>query len=91
MEDKYPRISKDQLDLWLESPVTKVYLQCLEWSVEQISEVLGEGTWVSDNNDKSMNVINRALGEKNGLLTAGKPESILRVHEMMEEECDPVD
>ena len=76
-----------QIEIWLDNPVTKTYLQCLEWSGEQIREALGKGGYVdSDNNDRTCNHVHSALGEAEGLAKAGSPQAILNTHEMLEEE-----
>lgn len=84
MEDKYPRISQAQFDIWIDNPVTKTYLQCLEWSGEQVEEVLGKGGYIDpSNNDLSMNRVYNALGQKTGLTNASKPWDIMITHEMI--------
>lgn len=86
MEDKYKRVTQAQFDLWIDNPVTKTYLQCLEWSAEQIAESLGKGSNVdSSNNDLSMNIIHSRLGEKVGLLKAANPIDQFITHEMLED------
>ena len=73
------------MEIWLDNPVTKTYLQCLEWSAEQVSEVLGnEGLIDSENNDHTSNAIHSALGKKRGLLDACDPSTIITLHEMLE-------
>ena len=70
--DRYPRISQAQLEIWLDSPVTKVYLQSLQWSADQIREVLGKGGFInSSNSDLTFSGIHSALGEIKGLEEAG--------------------
>ncbi len=87
MEDKFKRISKAQLDIWVDNPVTKTYLQCLDWSAEQCREVLGSGHLIdSTNNDKSMNAVHSALGEARGYEKSGLFIDIFNVHKMLEEE-----
>ena len=83
--DKYKRITQAQFDLWLANPVTKTYLQCIEWSCEQISEILGKGLHIdASNNDLSMNRIQSLLGQKIGLKNAHSLWSIMITHEMIE-------
>lgn len=78
-------MTQAQLEIWLDSPITKTYLKCLIWSGEQISEVLGKGGFVDPaNNDYTSNNIHIALGEKAGLIKAGDPAAILAVHGMLE-------
>ena len=35
-------ITRDQLDIWLNDPVTKVHLQCLDWEWEKRREMAGD-------------------------------------------------
>jgi len=73
------------MEIWLDNPVTKTYLQCLEWSGEQIGEVLSKGGFVdSTNNDHTSNQIHSALGEQEGLSKACDPTAIFTIHEMLE-------
>lgn len=84
-EDKYPRITQAQFELWLNSPVTKTYFQCLAWSAELLAEALGNGLGISSsNNDLSMNLIHSSLGEKRGLLLASLPWDQFIKHKMIE-------
>ena len=85
MEDKHKRVTQPQFDLWIENPVTKAYLQCLNWSSEQQQEIVGSGGLVdTTNNDKSMNQIQYALGTSNGLQSAVNPLDHLHTHQMIE-------
>ena len=87
MEDKHKRISQAQLDIWLDNPVTKTYLQCLMWCSEQRREIVGGGALIdATNNDCSMNNIHMTLGEETAFSLASKPEPIFHVHKMLEEE-----
>jgi hypothetical protein len=86
-EDKHKRVTKAQFDIWIDSPVTKVYLQCLKWSAEQAEEIAGNGSLIdSSNNDLSMNHIHGVMGQKTGLITASNPELLLNTHKLLEEE-----
>ena len=87
MQDKHKRLSQAQFDIWIDNPVTKVYLQCLEWSAEQAEEIAGSGSLIdSSNNDLSMNHIHGVMGQKIGLTTASNPEQLLNTHKLLEEE-----
>lgn len=87
MTDKYKRITQAQYDIWIDSPVTEAYLQCLEWSAEQNSEVIENGNLIDiTNNDLSMNRIQFANGEKSGLMSATKPVDHFKAHKLLEEE-----
>ncbi len=84
MEDKFKRITQAQFDLWIDNPVTKAYLQCLEWSAEKISEALGKGALVaSDNNDTTCNAIHSALGQQGGFRLAQSVQERFLEHEML--------
>jgi hypothetical protein len=82
--EELPRLTQAQYELWIDQPVTKQYLQCLEWSGERIAEALGRGGFVnSRNNDETCNSIHSALGEVEGLLKASEPFEIFIEHEMI--------
>ena len=84
-EDKHKRATQAQFDIWIDNPVTRVYLQCLKWSAEQAEEIAGNGSLIdSSNNDLSMNHIHGVMGQKIGLITASNPESLFNTHEMIE-------
>ena len=73
------------MEIWLDNPVTNTYLQCLEWSGEQIGEVLSRGGFVdSTNNDHTSNQIHSAMGRRHGLSEACDPTAILAIHKMLE-------
>jgi len=85
--DKHKRITQAQFDIWIDSPVTKTYLQCLEWSAEQNGEAMGNGSLLDiSNNDLSMNRIQYANGVKFGLTSATDPMAHFKAHELLEEE-----
>ena len=83
-ELEYPQITPAQLEIWMDSPVTKTYLQCLEWSADQIKEILGNGGMIdSSNSDLTHARLHSALGEKTGLLRATDPDIVMRTHKMI--------
>ena len=85
MEDSHKRISQAQFDIWIDNPVTLMYIQCLRWSEDQIQEALGHGGFIdSNNNDKTCNQIHSALGEQRGYLKAQNPISFFVNHQMIE-------
>ena len=84
-EDQHKRLTQAQFDIWIDSPVTKLYLQCLEWSASQADEIVGNGSQIdSSNNDRSMNNIHGIMGQRIGLITASNPENLFNTHEMIE-------
>ena len=87
MQDKYPRVSKVQLELWLESPVTKAVSLAYHEIINRIDAEVSAGYCIdSSNNDLSMNQIHSALGTKQGLENAGKFEEALRMCSLIEED-----
>ncbi len=53
MQDKFKRVTKAQLELWLADPVTKAYLICLSELARKSKEAILDGSLVdSSNNDK---------------------------------------
>lgn len=84
-EDRYKRISKAQLEIWLSDPVTKAYLLCLKEKQRVIGNRLEEGSMIdTTNNDRSMNLIHSALGTKDGLRQACEFEDVFNQCEMVE-------
>jgi hypothetical protein len=85
-EDKYPRVTRNQLEIWLANPVTLNYLKCLEFEIEKLEVALSNEMLIdSANNDLSMNNIHSALGSKCGLRTAKHFEVLLNSYSMVEE------
>lgn len=85
MTDKYPRVSKVQLELWLESPVTKAVLLGYEEIVKKVDERMrGEYFMDPANNDLSMNEYHRALGVKQGIGNASKFTEVLSMCSLIE-------
>lgn len=84
--DKYPRLTQDQVDIWLDSSVTKAVLDAYQWKQEQLREAFGNGAFVdSANSDITFGQIHSALGEMEGLEKASDPVALLHQYEMIEE------
>ncbi len=85
MEDKYPRVTQIQVDLWLVDPVTKAYLTCLQTSSKKLQDDIGSGKYLdSSNNDLSMNKIHKATGWREALDSMSQFDNILRAGQMIE-------
>ena len=83
--DEYPRVTQAQLEIWLDSPVTKTYLQCLKWSAEQITEAMGSGVFIDFHNaDTTFGAMRDAIGHRNGFMKSSDPTEQLNKHEMLE-------
>ena len=88
-EKKHNRVSQLQLDQWLENPVTLVYLECLKFEVEQVSQFLSDGSCIdSTNNDRSMNLTHSAMGSRLGLESASELEPLILKHDCLEVPLD---
>lgn len=80
----FPQITEPQMEIWLASPVTKAYLQCLEWKRADNRDAAGSGKLVdSASADVTHAMLHRALGQQDGYLEAGKPETLLDFYEMI--------
>lgn len=84
-EDKYPRVTRNQLEIWLDNPVTINYLKCLEFESEKISKAFSNLSLIdSTNNDLSMNNIHSAIGSREGLRVASQAAFMLNEYGMVE-------
>ena len=85
MEDKYPRVSQVQVDLWLMDPVTQAYKVCLETGAETTGRRISKGEFIDiSNNDLSMNQIHEAIGQKLALEVMSKFNDVLIRANMIE-------
>jgi len=82
----YPQVTQDQIDLWLSNPVTKAYLDCIKWYCEEVTSTLGDGSCVdSSNADLTLSHIHLAMGQQQGLESAGDYIDLLSRFKMIEE------
>ena len=87
MTDQYQRLTQAQVEIWLDDPVSKIYVQCLGWAVEQVKEQLANGSFIdSENNDLSMNKTHSAYGTQYGLEQASNLKQVLVDKGMIEED-----
>ena len=70
-------ITRDQLDIWLNDPVTKVHLQCLDWEWEKRREMAGEPNLIAESADHSHAMAFHHAGFMEGLKRAGDVEPSL--------------
>ena len=86
MADKYPRISRDGIRLWLEDPTTQSFLKTLEWYQDQLGDVRRNATFVGDTNDKTAENLFRNLGATQAAEDFKNPMRILEQYELVKEE-----
>ena len=68
---QYPQVIPEQIQLWLNDPVTKVYLQCLDWFKEEVNESASNGSIVDSScADLTHAMIHQNLGQQQGLTSA---------------------
>lgn len=89
-EDIYPRITNNQIEVWLASPVTKTLIQCITWEWENVRERAGESALVADpaNADLSHALVHEAKGRMGALRDVQSFEKLMRKYEMVEHERD---
>ena len=73
-----PQVTQDQLDLWLDHPVTKAYLDALNAYDRFIEKAAGSGSYIdANNNDRTCYNFAYAAGARGALLEAQHPEAVL--------------
>ena len=76
--EKRPTVTLTQFELWLNNPVTKVYLNTLEQRLFDEETAAGTGKLVdSSNADMTHAMIHRSLGVQDGLQQARNPERLM--------------
>lgn len=86
-QDKYPRITRAQFDLWAANPVTKTFMQCVEWGRADINDLILSGTFVSaENNDLTCSNLHRLSGYREAMTDMSRTEKLLQKYEMLEAE-----
>ncbi len=87
MEDKYKRLTRSQVELWLDNPVTKYHLLNLADQIKDIEDKINSGSLRDpSNNDKTCNALSYWEGRKISYETAKDPESLLEHYAMIEVE-----
>ena len=81
---QYPQLTEPQVEIWLAQPVTKTFLQCLQWKWLDVRDQAGVGALVdSSNADMTHALLHRALGQQDGYAEAGQPETLMDHYEMI--------
>jgi len=63
MQDKYPRLTQTQVDLWLDNPVTKTFSDCLGFLRDDFKDSLAAGSFIdSSNADLTLSNVHLNLG-----------------------------
>lgn len=82
---QHPQVTKTQAELWLQDPVTKALLQCLDWYQDDIRDEINSGSCVDKTNaDLTLALISQRQGQIEGLVTASGFEQLLDRYEMIE-------
>ena len=81
---QYPQVTQEQIDLWLTNPVTKTYLQCLEWFNADVIDEASTGSIVDTASaDVTHAMIHMNLGHQQGLNTAMNHQELLSRYDMV--------
>ena len=66
------------MDIWLNHPVTKAYLESVRWLKLDIRDLNGEGKFSHPSSaDLTMSGTNQALGQMEGLSNAADAQSLI--------------
>lgn len=83
-EVEFPQVTEAQVELWLASPVTKTFLQCLEWKRLDTVDQAGTGKLTdSSSADLTHALLHRALGQQDAYTGAQRCEQLLEFYEMI--------
>ena len=83
---KYPRLTKDQLEVWLNDPATRCYLKALLATHSRKCEAIGNGAMLDRSSmENTYGGLREAEGVKFGLDSAMDVVGRLREHELLEE------
>ena len=83
-EVEFPQVTEAQVELWLASPVTKTFLQCLEWKRQDTVDAAGSGKLIdSASADLTHALLHRALGQQDAYIEAQRCELLLEFYEMI--------
>ena len=80
----YPQVTPEQIELWLNNSVTKVYFQCLGWKRKDIRNQAGEGQFIdSSNADLTHAMAHVSMGQRDGVQMAMDHESLFSEFNMI--------
>ena len=81
---KYPQVTPEQIQLWEADPVTKVYLQCLDWYHKDVEDkAKGDEIVDSSNADLSHALKHLNLGQQQGLSSSMDYPSLFDRYDMV--------
>lgn len=85
MPDKYPRVTRAQMDLWLNDPVTKNYLLAVNCYKEDVRDGIANGTYIDrTNNDLTCNELSFREGCVGAAQNLEKPVYMLEHYGLVE-------
>lgn len=84
MADSHPRLAPDSIELWLQDPVTKAYLQSLQWYIEQLRDVRNSVSFAGQSNDETVNNLYRNLGAEQAAVFLSSPFVVLDNYGLVE-------
>ena len=91
-EVEYPQVTEIQVEIWLGDPVTKTFIQCLDWSRLDAQEQAGSGELVdSSSADLTHALLHRSLGLQDAYTKLSDPGTVLEYYEMISHPPPPED
>ena len=85
MVDNYPRVPRDLVEIWLNDPTTKAFLQCTAWYQEQLSEARASSAFVGATHDKTIENLYRNLGAEEAAKFLTHPMHVLENYGIIRE------
>lgn len=71
-------MEKVELEMWLEQPITKIYIQRIGEEIRDLSEMIGRGSCLNNSSmDSTFASYNQAIGKLAGLTVAEDAEGLL--------------
>lgn len=87
MEDRFPRVSQPQIDLWLADPVTQAVMTAITEYEADVREKVGKGQYrIPSNNDLTCNNESHALGMADAYKNMRNAPKMLQFLELVEVE-----
>jgi hypothetical protein len=83
--DKYPRLTENQLELWLANPCTQHLFECLKFRIGDINDLLASPSIRQADNNLTCQTMDNLQGQKTGLEAASDPVALFRHYELIEE------
>ena len=88
MTDSYPKMTIDEIEIWLASEVTKTYLQSLTFYKEQLAEARASGAFVGDTHDKTIERLYRKLGAEQAVSDFLSPIDLMNNYNLVRRSID---